>query len=474
MKTKRPNPAGTPASEEPIQVIAGGTLNAPPPERWMQQLWRHQRLRRNSLRLTNGQPLRILHPGFWNREAGPDFRGAIVQIGDAPPLSGDIEVDRHPTAWFQHGHARNPAYRAVVLHVVWNTAPSHPELPTLALEPHLDGPLADLVPWLEDGSLTAIPPGTQGRCYPSLQGLTQEALADLLTRSARKRLEQKTRFHRIRARLTDWDQALWESLFTALGFQHNRWPLQRLAEIVTGEPFGDPRAWEARLFGLSGLLPVDPPSTVEAVRLFRELWDTWWRERGRWSDDILPRTVWRFAGIRPANHPQRRLALAARWRSDEHLPQRLRDWLARCASEDRPPGVLLRRALEQDLPSDSFWNRHWTLRSEPQSLHLPWFGESRTTDIAMNSVLPWLRAQAEAADDAGAVRRIDALYFQWPTGQDNGRLRRIRQRLFSLTRPRLPQGAAIQQGLLQIAEAFCEPGGSLCESCRFPELIPPS
>ena len=440
----------------------------------MQQLWRHQRLRRSTLRLTRGQPLRVLHPGFWNREAGPDFRQAIIQVGDAPPRTGDIEVDRHPTAWFQHGHARNPAYRNVVLHVVWNAAPSHPELPTLALEPHLEGPLSELVPWLDTGSLTAIPPGTLGRCYPSLQGLPHESLAELLTASARKRLEQKTRFHGIRSRLAGRDQSLWESLFTALGFQHNRWPLQHLAEIVAAEACDDPRTWEARLFGLSGLLPVDPPSTVDAVRLFRDLWDTWWRERARWSDDILPRQVWRFNGIRPANHPQRRLALAARWRADSGLPERLRIWLDQCASEDRPPGVLLRKTLEENLPTDSFWNRHWTLRSERQPLHIPWLGESRTTDIAMNAVLPWLRAQAESAGDMNAVRRIEALYFQWPTGQDNGRLRQIRQRLFSLTRPRLPQGAAIQQGLLQIAEEFCEPGGSLCESCRFPELIPPS
>lgn len=473
MKTTPTNPTGNPTPEAPIRIPAAGSSNTPPPERWMQQLWRHQRLRRTGLRLTDDRPLRVLHPGFWNREAGPDFRRAIVQIGDARPLTGDIEVDRHPTAWFQHGHARNPAYRDVVLHVVWNTAPVHPELPTLALEPHLEGPLPELIPWLDTGSLVAIPPGTLGRCYPSLQGLATGPLTELLTAAARRRLDQKTQTQRIRARVTNWDQALWESLFTALGFQHNRWPLQRLAEIVTDEPCGDPRLWEARLFGLSGLLPVDPPTTFDAARLFRDLWDNWWRERARWSDDILPRLVWRFAGIRPANHPQRRLALASRWRADAGLPERLREWMERCTTGDIPPGVLLRQTLETGLPRDSFWNHHWTLRSDSRSTPLPWLGESRTTDIAMNAVLPWLRAQAEATGDAGVLRRVETLYFQWPTGQDNGRLRQIRQRLFSLTRPRLPQSAAIQQGLLHIAQEFCEPGGSLCESCRFPELIPP-
>ena len=46
---------------------------------------------------------------------------------------------------------------------------------------------------------------------------------------------------------------------------------------------------------------------------FRRLWDYWWREREGLSDCILPGDLWRFSGVRPANNPQRRLALAARW-----------------------------------------------------------------------------------------------------------------------------------------------------------------
>jgi Ni,Fe-hydrogenase III component G len=34
---------------------------------------------------------------------------------------------------------------------------------------------------------------------------------------------------------------------------------------------------------------------------------------------ILPRPAWKFHGLRPANHPQRRLALAAHWLADEKV-----------------------------------------------------------------------------------------------------------------------------------------------------------
>ena len=70
-----------------------------PPERLLQSIWQHQRLKRTGLMTLDGRPVRILHPGFVSREGGPDFRGAVVQLGDSPPLSGDIEVDVRTGGW---------------------------------------------------------------------------------------------------------------------------------------------------------------------------------------------------------------------------------------------------------------------------------------------------------------------------------------------------------------------------------------
>jgi len=47
-----------------------------PDERLLQRIWEHQRLRRDQLKTLDGQSLRVLHPGFCNHEAGPDFRPA--------------------------------------------------------------------------------------------------------------------------------------------------------------------------------------------------------------------------------------------------------------------------------------------------------------------------------------------------------------------------------------------------------------
>ena len=110
-----------------------------PPEKLLQAVWVQQRLKRASLRTTDGTPVTVLHPGFWNREAGPDFRGAIVQFGGKRPIEGDIEIDVLPSGWITHGHADNPDFGNVVMHVVWESRRKRTnELPTLELHSFLD------------------------------------------------------------------------------------------------------------------------------------------------------------------------------------------------------------------------------------------------------------------------------------------------------------------------------------------------
>src|SRR6266849_3186004 len=70
-----------------------------PPERLLQSIWQPQRLLREQLKTLDGHTVRVLHPGFRSVEGGPDFRGAVVQIGNEPPRTGDVEVDLRSNGW---------------------------------------------------------------------------------------------------------------------------------------------------------------------------------------------------------------------------------------------------------------------------------------------------------------------------------------------------------------------------------------
>ena len=70
-------------------------------------------------------------------------------------------------------------------------------------------------------------------------------------------------------------------------------------------------------------------------------------------------------------------------------------------------------------------------------------GAGRRHDIAVNVILPWLYARASADDNTGLRQRVGERYFAWPKGQDNSRLRFVRQRLLGVRHISL-RGAAAQ------------------------------
>ena len=217
-------------------------------------------MRREDLRLLDGRPIRVLHPGFWTHGAGPDFRGAVVQIARDAPIVGDIEVDLHASGWRDHGHNRNPNFSNVKLHVVWEGSPN-PSLPTLAIKEFIDAPLAELALWLTSDVAQCYPEPLLGQCARPLRELSDVQVEQLLNEAALVRLQRKATDLQARARQAGWEQALWEGLLRALGYKQNVWPMQRMGELrarlsAGGLPLVES---QARLLGVSGLLPHDMP-----------------------------------------------------------------------------------------------------------------------------------------------------------------------------------------------------------------------
>ena len=456
--------------------------HALPPEILLQAVWHHQRLQRESLKTVDGRAVRVLHPGFISVAGGPDFRGAILQFDQDPPVSGDIEVDVHAHNWHAHHHDQNPTFQNVMLHVVWAVpedsaralpAPpgrnAHP--PVLVIGHKLDAPLVELNQWLELTPPQNLPQGLMGLCAAPLKELEQTNLNRLLRAAARVRFEQKATAIRARAQAVGWEQALWENLFRALGYKQNVWPMQNLAEsrLVWMRCASSAFTLQARLLGIGCLLPLElarPRGRADGYA--RRAWDAWWREADEYRPFTLPRDLWKFNGLRPANQPQRRLALAAHWLASSRLIAEVENWCAAKIAD-----AVLCRSLHKILTveSDEFWSWHWTLHSARLARPQPLLGEARVTDLAINVILPWLWVRAVAGGNRGIQAEMERRFFAWPCAADNSVLRFARQRLLGTTNPRVLPDAASQQGLMQITRDFCDHADALCSGCQFPELV---
>ena len=473
----------------------GGSM---PPEKLLQSVWLHQRIHRDQLKTADGQNIRVLHPGFASVEGGPDFRGAVLQFEAEPPISGDVEIDLHSSGWRAHGHDKNSNFKNVILHVVWEagtpaSGPARNERPVgLPLKAVLDAPLAELALALENES--GLPENLRGKCSAPLRDLAESQLVELLHAAANVRFQNKAATMLARARNSGWEQALWENLFRALGYKHNVWPMQNLAEMKSRWTRGadSPFELQARLLGVSGLLPDDLTRSQKSSDTFlRRAWDVWWRDRGELENCILPREVWKFHGLRPANHPQRRLALASHWLVSENLVAKIGDWAVTtpgAPASCRPVGDSRRqdasapgdKAGDKWLDSlheifqvdrDEFWSWHWTFKSARLVKPQPLLGTARVTDLAVNVVLPWLWVRAREGGNERLQREVERRFFAWPAAEDNSILKLARQRLLGTANARSLKGAAAQQGLMQIIRDFCEHSNAVCANCRFPDLV---
>lgn len=84
----------------------------------LQFLWQHKLLKPLPLTSISGKEIKILKVGELNRDSGPDFFNARIQVENLV-LAGNIEVHVKSSDWLKHKHQENKSYDNIVLHVVY-------------------------------------------------------------------------------------------------------------------------------------------------------------------------------------------------------------------------------------------------------------------------------------------------------------------------------------------------------------------
>ncbi len=370
--------------------------------------------------MAGGATVEVIHFGQWNREAGPDFKGARLRFGEEDECAGDIEVDMDARDWERHGHATNPAYDGVRLQLfVHQTSPAafartsdFREIPQAHLQ-------------IEPQSPPAL------RHVPGSVDL--EAAMVMIEEAAEFRLRMKHAAHARAVTLHGAETALFHSLATGLGYKNNSIPFLLAAQRTGLRAAAGPDG-EARLFGLSGFLqPTTFDEADPATKDYlKPLWEKWWGIRDSMARLVLPQSLWKFSGIRPSNHPHRRKgALAA---AAAHF--------SRLLSGIRSGGKQGFEAFFESL-SHPYWSRYWNLSAAKLDGGIALVGPDRVRDLLVNSFFPSLPLE-KAREETKAQRG----------GTPSGRLRKASEWLVGSVDPHLMRTARQQQGLLQLFADF--------------------
>jgi hypothetical protein len=446
-------------------------------ERHLQCVWFDPSYRPAELATTAGEPLTVEEPGMWNREAGPDFLNATLRVGGKPGrlLKGDIEVHVRPADWKRHGHADDPRYRNVVAHVTYfpGSLPAGllpPGAVTLSLREALArnrGFAFDLIdvasyPW----PVRAVKPP----CAERFAGMTPEELGGFLDSAGERRMQLKAARMLTTAGERDREQMLYEEVLSALGYKHNRMPFRLLARRVPVQTLrqyakGDTLRAFALLAGVSGLLPDRPAAAWdEETRLFiRKVWDIWWKLQGQWGPHALSRKEWRLAGVRPVNHPLRRLMAAATLASDRlSLSAKL---IAFVDPEHERFFERLTQAFAE-TPADGYWSHRLGLTGPRRAAPVALIGEERATALVVNVAIPFLASGGHLGPSHQSLLRA------LPPEHDNSLIRTTAALLLGRDHnPAVYRGALRQQGLIQIFQDFCLHDRSRCQTCSLPASI---
>jgi hypothetical protein len=430
-------------------------------ERDIAQLWEGGHLPDGVLVTLEGLPLQVVYRGRPNAGAGPDFRDAVIALPDGHLLHGDVELHLRASDFRRHGHARDPAYRSVILHLVYHAddgprtvLPGGGSACVVALERWLAARAAELQAMLEQPALWREP------CQSAVERLSAPAATLTLARLGERRLRQRAAS--LAGRSTS--QALYRGLLRTLGQgpQRDAWLLLAdrvpalLVDHLTAEREAGGRLLEALLFGAAGLLrtpnadgETEPsPYLAELARL--------------WASAGIPvaARVRLGAPCRPANHPARRLAGLARLLSSG-LPVLLARLRAAVLSEPRPA-----RALVQALsvPADGVWSERllpWDARPlAPPAPAL--IGAGKATELAINAALPVLLCASEREAESEVAAAVIRVFHALPSPLTYGRTAHL-DRALRADGQRLITGAARSQGALYLFANYCTQGG--CGRC---------
>lgn len=360
-------------------------------EDFLQYIWGNTLFCNNEFITHSGTHIRVIDPGQYNRDAGPDFFNARLEVNGVV-LAGNIEVHLLSSDWYRHEHHKDAAYENVILSVVGKD------------DMHIytrGGRLVDCVVLhyavhLYDEYRFMKASRRKPGCYRKLEYLDDAWFYLTLHSLAIERLERKVNDIRKIFRETgnDWEESFYRLLCKYWSGNVNSDAFYQLATVLPFRVllrYSDRlQALEALLLGTSGLLEEAPEDGY--VRRLKKEYAYF---RVKHALQPMNPVQWKFMRIRPEAFPTLRLALLA-------------VFLGRF-------GNMVSRILEADAPEDIFrfwqiqaspyWDTHYSFRRESPG-QAKRMGHSLHKILFINAVIPFLflfgkeRGEEKYADKA--------------------------------------------------------------------------
>ncbi|HOB84568.1 MAG TPA: DUF2851 family protein [Bacteroidales bacterium] len=357
-------------------------------EEFLHYLWKYSLYDPESLLDNDKNKIRVIHPGEYNKDSGPDFFNARIQIGDTS-WAGNVEIHTSSSHFDNHGHNHDPAFDNVILHVVanndrrvFNSKGEEVLTTTISFNPDLYDKYLELV---NNPCLIA--------CQEQIRDIDKlfirHWLGSVLIDRLQDKMDQIMRIYTETGH--DWEETFYRLLVRYFGFRVNTGPFEMLAVSL---PFriirkhSDNRFQvEALLFGTAGLLDeglfrnaIIDDYYISLIREYKIL-------SSKYSLQPLHGFIWKFARLRPANFPTVRISqLAAMLCGSGGLFSRALE----CNNIRQLKGVF-------EVEASEYWNDHFIFGKK--SRFSPKHTGSQASDLLLiNAVTPAIFVYGKTRD----------------------------------------------------------------------------
>ncbi len=466
-------------------------------------IWFGQHFKRDKLYTDDGLRLEVLTPGWETPEDGPDFKHAEILLEGQGLVKGNVEIHVFASDWARHQHQKQETYNTVCLHVVmWNDKDeTHVKnlagqmIPQLTLSKYLDTEIDDVVNTIDIEAYLKGKKVNPGHCKTEMENQCVDGqwLGQFLDYAGDDRVIQKAGKYERWLETRPFEQALYEAVMESLGYKNNKEPFLALASLV---PLKDMRLVipedapshekathiQALLLGAAGLLPklngakkVYDDETTAYIKKIEALWDSMQQKTGIAA---MAKSDWSFAGIRPANYPERRIAAISNI-LPECMPQGIFQRILAIFEKPAVTGgqkgddAAIIKTVTNGVQAlflnteDPYWSYRYTTGGKkfpkPQKL----LGQERVSAVFINVIIPLLLVYARKHHDLSLEKTLHLIYRNYSPLQETSVTKFMSNRIWgeSGTPKKTIRSVRRQQGLYQLFKDFCENDNLSCNKC---------
>ncbi|KAF2337752.1 DUF2851 family protein [Flavobacterium ginsenosidimutans] len=404
-------------------------------EDFLHYLWKFKKFDTLNLKSVQNEQITIIKTGDYLELSGPDFFNAHIEIGNQK-WAGNVEIHLKSSDWYLHNHEKDPAYKNVILHVVWenDTAifrENNTEIPVLVLKDYVSKEIIENYNAL-------VSPKTWISCERQLKEIDGFVFKNWQERLFFERLERKSKFiyQLLEETNNDWEAVLFCLLAKNFGLNTNGNSFLQISKaipfsVIRKESF-EVENLEALLFGTSGLLEIEKEDVYYKDLRFRYFYLLHKYQIEKTYVDPV-----QFFKLRPDNFPTVRLSQLA---SLYYKHQNLFSKIIGLKSADAVYRLL-------NVSATPYWQNHYQFDKEsPKKSKM--LSKSFIDLVIINTIIPLQFAYSNIMAESTAEDLID--FMNEVVSEKNTVIDKFN--LFGIK----SQSAFESQALLELKNEYCE------------------